>query len=810
MIKRVSHLVLIATICFVHHLHAQTSGRQATFSYEITHFTEEEGFPQCLVKNIIQDSIGYIWIASWDGLMRYDGYRFKTYKARQGDSCPLETNRIDNLRAMADGRLLCKSKGRLYTFSPRTGEFSPATEGEILPFTSYKVDRATIDIVKSHIDYRDIETRVLFVDRQGGIWIASYRGLDRLSPAKKRHSPIVYGSQREEVVRALFQDSHHRIWMADKHGYVRILTPEQKGDPLYLTPAGTLSVTPTCFGKKVYVITEDSNGVLWMGCKPGGLYRLTPRGGSRFDMEHYIPRADDPYSLSNENIYSIIEDHHGNLWVGTFGGGIDRLTTTTDGKIRFIHSGNHLKNYPAAASFVYELYAHSQGTLFIGTNNGLYTCPTDPTIPPEQLTFETYKRESQEPKSLSSNWITDMIADEQENLYIATHGGGLNYLDVSAMKEGEAAFTAYTTEDGLISDIIVALTRTPGGELWCASGAALSSLDPLTGISTHYTQGDFSERFSFAEAGLLCLADCTLMAGTTQGVLFFPPHEIGKSDFVPRIALDCPDTITLSPTDKTLELSFAALDYNKHVPIHYAYKAGNETEGWSYTSDHKIHLSNIPAGWTTLYVRSTNGDGVWVDNVRTITLHRTPRFNERPVAWMLYGGLLLITIGLLFKVVRYISRLRKELHDIRLTTGETIEYLTTRLQESLTERSEKVPVTPEVVVPMGNDAQFRELVETYISAHLGDANLDIKDFARQIGVSRSVLYLQMKRIFGCTPNSYLYDARIAYARKMLDAGHSNISEVAYLCGYSDPKYFSRCFKKTVGMTPSDYFKREKT
>lgn len=79
--------------------------------------------------------------------------------------------------------------------------------------------------------------------------------------------------------------------------------------------------------------------------------------------------------------------------------------------------------------------------------------------------------------------------------------------------------------------------------------------------------------------------------------------------------------------------------------------------------------------------------------------------------------------------------------------------------------------------------------------------------AYRTGICRSVLYLQMKRIYGCTPNNYLNEARMNHARRMLDSGHTNISEIAYQCGYSDPKYFSRSFKKSMGITPSEYLKR---
>ena len=204
-------------------------------------------------------------------------------------------------------------------------------------------------------------------------------------------------------------------------------------------------------------------------------------------------------------------------------------------------------------------------------------------------------------------------------------------------------------------------------------------------------------------------------------------------------------------------------------------------------------------------MRSTNGDGNWVDNEQTIVIHRTPRFNELPFAWMLYGILMVLLMGGIVHVVRYIRSLKKELNDIRLSTGETIEYLTTKLQETLSkgQRNNKLE-TPKIDISESDDELFRKKVNSFIENNISNPDLSINDFACGLGVSRSSLYLLMKRLYGCAPNSYLQQVRLEMAKNMLEAGHSNVSEIAYRCGFSDPKYFSRLFKKCMGMTPSEY------
>ena len=102
-----------------------------------------------------------------------------------------------------------------------------------------------------------------------------------------------------------------------------------------------------------------------------------------------------------------------------------------------------------------------------------------------------------------------------------------------------------------------------------------------------------------------------------------------------------------------------------------------------------------------------------------------------------------------------------------------------------------------------NDA-WAAKVWRHMEANIGNAELSVDSFAQAMGMSRSVFYLNMKRVFGSTPNNFIQEARIAHAKELLRAHSGNVSEVAYKCGFSDPKYFSRCFKKATGMSPSEY------
>lgn len=97
---------------------------------------------------------------------------------------------------------------------------------------------------------------------------------------------------------------------------------------------------------KVYAIMQDSAGVYWISTKGQGLIKAIETSQGNFKLQHFKHKADDPYSLSNDNIYFTFQDSRQRLWVATYGGGLNLIETMSDGTLRFINHRNLLKRYP--------------------------------------------------------------------------------------------------------------------------------------------------------------------------------------------------------------------------------------------------------------------------------------------------------------------------------------------------------------------------------------------------------------------------------------------------------------------------------
>ena len=391
------------------------------------------------------------------------------------------------------------------------------------------------------------------------------------------------------------------------------------------------------------------------------------------------------------------------------------------------------------------------------------------------------------------------------DLYLATSGGGTEKILSTQLLSDTIRFQHYTVREGISSDMNQTLAEDMDGNLWIVSAGSVSLLNTRTGIATNYWRLLTEAGNTFTEAVPALLPDSSMVLGTANGTLTLRSGQMLKSTFQPPIVFDCEKEVHLSSDERDFTIRFAALDYNKNEEIIYAYRMEGIDSEWRYTRQNELNYASLAPGTYILHIKSTNGDGVWTDNETTITLHRTASFHETPWAWMLYGGLAALLLIIVLSTIRYIRMLKRELKDVRLTSKEQIEVLGAQLKELLPITESIKKIHEESAEQLNaDDRQFAERLKNFVEGNLNNADLSVQDMANEMNVSRSVLFVRMKRIFDSSPNNYLLNTRITYAKKLLQEPDARVSDVAYRCGFSDPKYFSRCFKKLTGCLPKDY------
>ena len=474
--------------------------------------------------------------------------------------------------------------------------------------------------------------------------------------------------------RAFLIDEKDELWTASKKGYIRIYQPDGslKG---YLTPEGTISSQPISFQKNIYCFIEDENGIIWMGSKLDGLFRLTRDGKDHFQIRQFTHQEDNPYSLSYNSIYSIYQDHQKRIWIGCYGGGLNLLEETTEGEIRFIHSGNQLEEYPKDHFTKVRYVTEVNNAILVCTTEGLLTFSSE-FKQPEDICFYKNLRHPDEVSSLSSNDVTYVYTDNRKATYVLTFTGGINKILSENLLSEHIEFKPYTTKDGLPSDLVQSMIEDKEGSLWVISENALTRFNPEKETFEYYDKKYMQQELYFTEAAPV-LENNQLLLGTDIGILKITPEHLQKSGYAPPIVftgfkiqgtsqdlyIDDLEELRLKPSERNVTFQFAALDYVAPGSISYAYRLKGLEDKWNEVDNSRsASYINLPPGEYELQIRSTNSDGVWMEKARILPITVLPTFWETYWAWILYIVLFALSTTIIAYIILYIYRLRHQIN----------------------------------------------------------------------------------------------------------------------------------------------------
>ncbi|MDH6314917.1 signal transduction histidine kinase/DNA-binding response OmpR family regulator/ligand-binding sensor domain-containing protein [Parabacteroides sp. PF5-5] len=542
-------------------------------------------------------------------------------------------------------------------------------------------------------------------DSQGNLWMCTHsKGLEKISFLPKRFTlippqPLSYESLTNNI-RSLFEDSRGRMWMGSRDGKLRIYDVNRRFMG-FLTDKGTISMDGPDFKGVAYDIMQDTRGRIWIATKGDGISCLTETNG-HFQVTTYLSDPADLYSLSDNNVFSAHEDAQGRIWVATFGGGLNYIEEQADGSVRFINHLNHLKGYPIEECYRARFVTSDQkGNIWVGTTSGAVSFRGDFSDPGD-IRFYQYKRVLDDKNSLSNNDVYWIESTSRDELYFATFGGGLNEL-LSLSDKGEAQFATYTTDNGLPSNLLFCLSEDREGYLWVSTENGICKFDPNRKSGEIYYDKYLDIRAGFNEGSTLRKSDGLICFGTSNGLVEFMPQYIVKSSYVPPITLnnllirnedvrpgeqkilkrilDNTGQLELSHKDNILTIQYAALDMKAPENIQYAYRLENFDDEWTYVDKQRFATyTNLPKGRYVFQVKSTNSDGVWMDNTRSLDITILPSFWETPLAYFLYVlgilGIIFVAVYILFTIYRlkHEVSVEQQISDIKLRFFTNISH----------------------------------------------------------------------------------------------------------------------------------------
>ncbi|MBA7524053.1 Sensor histidine kinase RcsC [subsurface metagenome] len=687
------------------------------------------------VEMTYEDSSNNLWIGTRNGLNLYDrkNQSFKRY-ASSGSPSSLSGNYIRSIVEDKEGRLWVGNQDYGVDLfinakeKPDKGIFRNVVSGStshmmidsrgflwighglgfgvnVLDLNAFTQDgKNTI----YHYDYLPYNERSLsddaiyyiFEDRDKGIWVGTYAGgVNYYSPRTKKfesvgHIPGDNQSLSDNIVNCFLEDKDF-FWVGTENGLCRLDRRSGVFTNYFYEPENPKSLG----ANGVICIDKDKRGNIWIGTWNGGLNLYNYRQNN---FTRYLPNEDVSGSISNEHVFAVLEDSRGILWVGTNGGGLNTYDYKTKKFSYYLPDPNDLNSlYHNAVNDICET---SNGELYISTYHSLDLFDYN------TGTFSHFVCDAQDSNSISDGNLLDIFEDSKQNLWIGTTRG-LNYFN-----RDKNIFRHYTTKDGLPSNTIQAILEDDKGNLWLSTNNGISKFIDGTELPVKpefrsYFANDGLQGNEFVRRSALKSNSGIVYFGGSKGYTYFNPDSIAENPIPPEIVLidfqlfgnsdeesqkimvhgrdiNLAEEIVLSFDQSDFIIKYSALNYLNSDRNQYEYMLDGYEKNWhSVGTQRTATYTNIHPGKYTFMVRGSNNDGVWSEKAKTLHIIIKPPW-WKTIAFQVILAFLIISIIVGIYRIRF-ALLERQKHMLEKMVKERTGELS-ELNALLGERQEEI------------------------------------------------------------------------------------------------------------------------
>ena len=509
----------------------------------------------------------------------------------------------------------------------------------------------------------------------GVIWESTIRrGLEKLEVLKNTITRTLLMPESDQPmdneVRGMLHDAKRgvtllankkgRIFVYDKNMQVQaVITQDSKGTPI----------------SRPYGISMDKEGNYWVCDKDKGLFKITPTA-SGYQIINICHNDNDPYSLSNNAAYQAVEDKQGNIWVATYGGGVNVIRKNKSGQYVALHSKNVMSHYPQNAYMKVRTIALAKdGKVWAGSTDGILTMQ----IRNERVIIEELQQPERLEDGLMSTDIVNLQADKQGTMWIGTNSGGLSRTNGHDEK-GNWKFKNYGIADGLPSEEIRSITIDEQDNIWFAAEHTLATLNTKKDIFTSFSNLDGVDETMCSESAAITTSDGKVLFGTMYGFYTIDRKKLQTStgsllrlritDFYlddklmsPRLDSTfqkyIPETmqVELPKSGCKIAFRFAALNYSLQHRIQYQYMMEGLDDDWiNADKTRTATYEDLPYGEYTFKVKAFLLESPDAFDMRSIRVIVPPPFLLSATAiWIYLGIAAVLGIGFL---IWYQNRLR--------------------------------------------------------------------------------------------------------------------------------------------------------
>ncbi len=664
------------------------------------------------------------------------------------------------------------------------------------------------------------------LSKDGQIWVGTETGgITKLAPRQLqleffKHDTANPASLSPNAVNAMYAAPDGTLWVGTVEGGLNALAPGSRNFTHYTMANSGLP------HNSVSTLAADNRGNLWIGTWGAGIAVMNLQQPGRI-----IPLVVDAKHQSFLNfagvlVYDPIND---GMWLGTN----DGLFFYDLKRQQLIEPFKGCLNVRGCIGSLIT----PEGKLLMGCVQGMVEINLKSRIPGKgdfAVKYHQYKLD--DPKSGVIDKILSFCLAKDGKIWLGSNGYGLYCYNYN--KEGKTYVKSFTTNNGLANNTVKGIVEDNQGMLWIATDNGLSIFNPKTETFSSYSRKDGLLSSQFYFNGAIRDAKGKIYLGTDEGLMAVTGvnhavHNSARLRFTELLVDNQPvfagsdyldDDISIAKrlciheSDKSFTIFFSALNYGNDSQGVYLYRMKGYENDWVQLKpgQHSVRYSTLPAGsyqFEVKYIPSFDSDK---EQVISVDVKVTPYFWK---SWWFVSLMVIAFIAFLLYI--YTSRLEKmrereveELYrpiEAALKDSDEPGKLQSRIQMILENQkryqdSQKKSIEADRKQVAEKERPFMDIVMEVMEKNYDNSEFGVQELADEMRMNRSVLSKMLNAEAGQPTAQFIRNYRLDIAKKMITekVANRNITEIAYRVGFNDPKYFTRCFTKQYGVSPSSY------